>query len=66
MKIKDIFEDESAPMGDYIISQYEAGKITYDQAEQKLKDAGATEWGMELKMARELMIDAGKTSAQMH
>lgn len=46
--------DTESSKGDMIVSEFEAGKLSYDQAKQKLTAAGEGVWMHELNMAAEL------------
>jgi len=61
MKLEELKEDTDTSMGDFIISKFEAGKITFAQAKQELKDKGLEIYIHELNMADELLKDDGKT-----
>ena len=54
-------EDTQTSEGDWIISQFEANKLTYQQARKALKDKGLDVWVQELNMADELKKDNGRT-----
>ena len=61
MKLNELFEDYQTSEGDWIISQFEANKLTYAQAKKMLKDKGLGVWIQELNMADELKKDDGRT-----
>ena len=61
MKLSQLLEDYQTDEGDWIISQFEANKITYMQAKQMLKDKGLGVYIHELNMADELKKDDGRT-----
>ena len=61
MKLHELVEDYQTSEGDWIISQFEANKLTYQQARKALKDKGLDVWVQELNMADELKKDNGRT-----
>ena len=60
MKLKDLKEAEETSMGDFIITQFENGDITYDQAKDQLIQKGLKVYIHELNMADELIKDKKK------
>ena len=54
-------EDNQTSEGDWIISKFEAGKLTYTQAKKELKDKDLGVFVQELNMADELKKDDGRT-----
>ena len=62
MKLKELVrENEEMEIGDWIISKFEAGELTYFEAKQKLMKTGNAVYIHELNMAEELMLGAGRT-----
>ncbi len=62
MKLEDILlEDEEVAIGDWIISNFEAGNISYVEAKRKLRATGNAVYIHELNMADELMNGPGRT-----
>lgn len=61
MKLEELTEDTDTSMGDFIISKFEAGKLTFAQAKRELKDKGLEVYIQELNMADELLKDDGRT-----
>lgn len=53
-------QDTETSMADMIISQFEGGKISFDDARKKLVDKGLDVWIHELNMAQELTQDKAK------
>ena len=60
MKIKDIKEATETTIADMIITQYELGQLTYEEAREELKKHGLDVWIHELNMAAELKDDKAK------
>jgi len=62
MKLTDVLlEADQMDQADWIISQFEAGKLTYAQAARELKDKDLGVFMQELNMADELKKDDGRT-----
>jgi len=68
MKLKELFEvsigvfkSEQMDDADWIISKFEAGKLTYAQAKKELNNKGLEVFIQELNMADELKKDDGRT-----
>lgn len=51
-------EHDESSMGDFIISKFEAGEISFDEARQQLIDADLGVWVHELNMAAALKDSA--------
>ena len=49
MKLHDLFEKDDQPSGEEILAQFKAGKITYIEAGNKLRDTGNSRWTWDLK-----------------
>jgi len=54
--------DTEMHMGDYVVSAFEAGKLSYEDAKKRLKEISDSPidlqfWTMELAMAAELLDD---------
>ena len=60
MRLFELQEDTATDLGDFIISQFEADELTYDQAKKKLVDKGLEHYVHELDMADELKKDKEK------
>lgn len=68
MKIADILhEDEETSPEDMIITRYELGQVTYDQARRQLQTISPADqfwfWDHELHMARELQKTSDDVAA---
>jgi len=61
VKLKDILEDEELAVADWIISNFEAGKISYVDAKRKLRATGNAVYIHELNMADELLTGDERT-----
>jgi len=60
IKIKELFEDTETSIADMIITKFELGQVSYDEARKELKEKGLDEWIQELNMADELQKDKKK------
>jgi len=62
MKLSELLEDQQMDKGDWIISKFESGELTFDQAKKELETNGLEVYIHELNMADELI----KGKRKMH
>lgn len=70
MLLKHLLENDEEELGSFIISQFEQGQLSYEQAWEKIK-AEVPEgewffWEMELGSAKDLMDDDVIVHSQQH